>query len=211
MNDSQSASPVSAYLRSLDNELARVSEPVASQVRDGVAEELRSLSPEVALERMKQLGDPAHIAYEAQRDSADLNNSPAAAGRSRAYVIVTAVLVAFGGLVVPIVGWIAGIILLWLGKAWKPFQKIVATAVPLLVIVVGGVWGWFMPTTSTANQSPSSRGSGFDAPQMEDFTIANALPALTWWHVVLIVLAVNVVIAIWILRTGLKHSSPARE
>ena len=52
------------------------------------------------------------------------------------------VLVMIGGFVVPVVGWLAGIVLAWLSAAWTAQQKLVATAVPTVGFAMLGGYGY---------------------------------------------------------------------
>jgi len=205
LNDSPKNSPVSAYLHDLDAQLVRVPEPVASQVREGIAEELHSLSPAVARQRMEQLGDPARIANEARRDSAVIEESLSPGLHLHAYIVVTASLIAVGGILVPVLGWVAGIVMLWLSHAWRPLEKIIATVTPLLFISVALVWQYVAVTPPLPSVSNSPGDQGFHAPTMSDFAGITPLLPPTWLFVALCVL--NVAIAVWILRRGLIRSS----
>jgi len=205
LNDSPSNLPVSAYLHDLDAQLVRVPEPVASQVREGIAEELQSLSPAVARQRMEQLGDPAQIANEARRDSAVTEESPSPGPRLRAYIAVTASLIAVGGILVPVLGWVAGIVMLWFSHAWRPLEKIIATVAPLLFASVALVWQYVAVTSPMPSVSNSHGDLGFHGPTVSDFAGITPLLPPTWLFVALCVL--NVAIAVWILRIGLIRSS----
>src|SRR5690606_29998144 len=53
------------YLAQLDDALRDVPHGIASEIRAGIAEELASLSPDAAEQRIAQLGDPRESAREA--------------------------------------------------------------------------------------------------------------------------------------------------
>ena len=70
---------------------------------------------------------------------------------ARAYSIVASVLVMIGGLLVPFIGWMVGIAMVWASRAWTKRQKWIATLVPLSMSVLGllltsfvgiGIPGW---------------------------------------------------------------------
>ena len=106
----------------------------------GVAEELEGLDAAAATSHIETLGDPAFIAAEARdgagarptsaSTAASAGLAPRRASEERWYVIVTAALIEFGGLVVPLGGWVAGIMMLWASSLWTRREKLVATSVP---------------------------------------------------------------------------------
>jgi len=51
----------------------------------------------------------------------------------RGFAITAALFVMLGGLVVPFVGWVAGMVMLWRSRAWTTRQKVWATGGPVLV------------------------------------------------------------------------------
>ena len=135
---------VRSYLGELDRTLAGVPDDVRQGIVVGVAEELEGLDAAAAASRIESLGDPAFIAAEARaeaRAGAAPNPSaaklaPSRASEQRWYVVVTALLLEFGGLLVPLAGWVAGIMLLWASPLWTRGEKLVATIVPPAVGVL---------------------------------------------------------------------------
>ena len=125
---------VRSYLGELNRTLAGVPEDVRRGIVAGVAEELEGLDDAAAVSRIESLGDPAFIAAEARAGAAPktsaANLAPARASEQRWYVVVTALLLEFGGLLVPLAGWVAGIMLLWASPLWTRGEKLVATIVP---------------------------------------------------------------------------------
>lgn len=72
---------------------------------------------------------------------------PVAAGRSPRGRLetVTMLFLAFGGIVLPVVGWVTGVVLMWNSRSWTRRQKLAGTLIVLLgaaaasgVMVVGG-------------------------------------------------------------------------
>jgi len=190
MESDRASTAVDDYLRRLDQALVRVHEPLASQVRDGITEELRSVAPEEALVRIQQLGDPTHIAAEASDDSAALTPGDTGKRGSRAYVAGTVALLSVGGILFPFIGWIAGLIFLWSGSVWRTAEKVVATLSPL---VAGGLaFALYWLFTSP----PSSAG------------INPLIPAATFahWNVLIVGVAVNLGVAVWLLAVGLRRA-----
>lgn len=85
------------------------------------------------------LGPPAEIVAAAR------SGSPAPPARAGTREAVAILLLLVGGVVVPIIGWFAGVVLLWSSPAWTVAQKLTGTLVVpggLLVPVVmfGMVW-----------------------------------------------------------------------
>ena len=133
---------VRSYLGELDRTLAGVPDDVRQGIVAGVAEELEGLDAVAAASRIESLGDPAFIAAEARAEAqaearagaapkpSAAKLTPSRASEQRWYVVVTALLLEFGGLLVPLAGWVAGIMLLWASALWTRGEKLVATIVP---------------------------------------------------------------------------------
>jgi len=130
---------VRSYLGELNRTLAGVPDDVRQGIMAGIAEELEGLDAAAAGSRIESLGDPAFIAAEARAGAAPKMSAPKSsapklalprASEQRWYVIVTALLLEFGGLLVPLAGWVAGIMLLWASPLWTRREKLAATIVP---------------------------------------------------------------------------------
>lgn len=133
------------YLAELDRELAGVPDDVRQGIVAGITEELEGLDAAAATSRIATLGDPAFIAAEARAGAGPISTgarsaavvlAPPRASEQRWYVVLTALLLYVGGLVVPLAGWVAGIMMLWASKLWTRNEKLVATTVPPVVVVV---------------------------------------------------------------------------
>lgn len=114
------------YLRALERALRGLPRSARSELR-------RDIEAHIAEERgagedvpaiIERLGDPAEIAA-AERERLDL---PAAAGPGAAQW-VTVLLLLGGGVVVPVVGWFAGVAMLWASRAWTLRDKLIGTLV----------------------------------------------------------------------------------
>ncbi|QNE46114.1 hypothetical protein F1C58_03760 [Glaciihabitans sp. INWT7] len=158
MTEAETPQLVSGYLADLDRELADVPAEVRQGIVAGIAEELQGLDAASAASRIDSLGDPAFIAAEARAGaevptanlpaatqtaanqavptSATPRLAPPRASEKRWYVVVTTVLLEFGGLVVPLAGWVAGIMLLWASPLWTRREKLIATTAPAAVGLV---------------------------------------------------------------------------
>jgi hypothetical protein len=62
--------------------------------------------------------------------------APPRASEQRWYVVVTTALLYFGGLVVPLAGWVVGIMMLWASPLWTRNEKLIAAIVPPAVGVM---------------------------------------------------------------------------
>lgn len=146
---------VEAFLRQLDAALADVPTGTAREVRQGIAEELTSLPPRQAHERIQQLGDPVAIAAQVR---AEVGSTHFGTGlRSRAYVISASLTVAVGGLLLPLVEWIVGYTLVCLSSAWRRWEKVVVLSVPLAVTML--VAGYFTITEMGSRVVPPNSAS----------------------------------------------------
>lgn len=75
-----------------------------------------------------------------------------------AYTVATVLLLILGGFVVPVVGWFAGVVMLWAGTGWSAGEKWIGTLVwpavvglPLATLALagwlsGGTAGWTVGT-----------------------------------------------------------------
>jgi hypothetical protein len=120
---------VDDYLARLESELAGVPRARRREVLDGIEthieESLADVAPddEVAVRNvLERLGEPAEIAAVA-RERVDVR--PRATWRE----ICALILLPFGGLVLPVVGWFAGVVLLWVSDAWTARDKLIGTLV----------------------------------------------------------------------------------
>lgn len=228
---------VNDYLERLDAALAHVPYATAREIREGVEEELRSLDAAAAHERIRELGDPRQIATAA---AGSLREGPTPAGAtggepqwapvpparpstaSPIYVVLTGLAVAFGMWVVPIVGWIAGIVLMWMSAVWRRWEKIVATAVPLVAAAVLAAIAAIMSAIEEQQRMSAYRSevelSEFHAPGVDQYGASNPfLPASydLFWAAPFAVGLLNVAVGVWLLavafRRGLEPVSPRRN
>jgi hypothetical protein len=134
MTETSTPQVVRDYLDELDREMAGVSGEIRDGIVAGIAEELDGLDAAAAASRIESLGDPKFIAAEARAGAAPkpapVRTAPPRASEQRWYVVVTAILLDIGGLLVPLAGWVAGIMLLWASPLWTRNEKLVATLVP---------------------------------------------------------------------------------
>ncbi|PWC07342.1 HAAS signaling domain-containing protein [Mycetocola zhujimingii] len=183
----QTPQVVRSYLAQLDSALEGIPAELARDIRSGVEEELAGLDAPTASERIEELGDPVFIAAEA-RDamgtvparSVVLEAPASTLSASRGFAITAALLVGIGGFIVPIAGWIVGMVMMWMSSAWRRWEKWVATlAIPGAAILAGIV---------------AAIGSALGQPNGEV-----PIGMLSGWHVFLIGVPSTIVVGIWLL------------
>jgi hypothetical protein len=133
---------VAAYLAQLQDELRNVRAAVRGRV-------VREIAVRIADERaagretrevLDEGGDPLDIA-------ADVRERHGVVERSSWREIAAIVLLPFGGVVIPIGGWLVGLYFLWSSPVWTVREKLAATLVlpfgtlaPLLLIARGSLY-----------------------------------------------------------------------
>lgn len=219
MNTMTEPSPqiVKSYLAQLERALDTVPQEVAREIINGVAEELSGLDATAASERIELLGDPVFIAAEARAEagagaapvpsesgfaaSGSAASGPAASGSAtpggpRWYTVLASLLVALGGVLIPVLGWVMGLAMVWLSKTWHRWEKWVATLLPPVVAAFAIAPGL---VSSAVSGAQAEGGAGAVNP---------LLPSVySVWSSVLLVLALNVVVGVWLLWRGLRRSS----
>lgn len=130
---------VDEYLDRLESELAavprsgrrEVMDEIEAHIADARAELFASDETEVR-NLLERLGDPAEIAAEA-RERFGVRRA-----RATWREIGALVLIPFGGMIVPLVGWFGGVILLWISDVWSARDKVIGTL--LVPVVALSVW-----------------------------------------------------------------------
>lgn len=185
MNETQPQAEVDRYLERLDRALVGLPSGTALEIRDGIAEELSVLDPTSVHERIVQLGDPAQIAAEAKAQSMPESGEGVAARRSVAYVIATGAVIGFGGVVVPLIGWLVGLAMLWVSPVWHRWEKVVAPAASVLVAGIS-----YLTVSGIAQGQATS--------------VAAVVSVALGTAAVLFGLA-NILIALWLVLVGLRR------
>lgn len=123
--------------------------------------------------------------------------------RAGAREIVTVLLVLLGGLVVPVAGWIAGVVLLWSTPAWTTREKLLGT-----FVIPGGLMGAFALTILPFDTGACSQIVIESGPITETATCAPSFPPpwLAWAATAAAVVA-PIAVALYLLRTA---RAPAR-
>lgn len=179
MTDTAAQDLRESYLARLDDAMRALPHGVASDIRGGIAEELQGLDAQATAARIVQLGDPADIAREAAVEASGTPVVIAAPERTpaierapvvarRGYAIVSALVLSFGGFVVPVVGWFVGAVLVSSSTLWKTGEKIAAIAVPFAVAAIAIV---IAQVTGLASSPPAGNP---------------LVPSLGGWHLMIL-------------------------
>lgn len=181
---------VRSYLAELDAALGGVPVELARDIRNGVEEELAGLDAATAAARIERLGDPVFIAAEARAGAGvgagsavqvttgtEASRAATPISDSRGFAVVAALLVALGGVVIPVLGWVVGIAMVWMSSSWRRGEKWIATLVGPVAVAV--------PLLLTAVLH-------------DNVSMASALVP-TWFTMIVLMIPVNVVVGIWLL------------
>lgn len=134
---------VAAYLRDLRARSRRLPRSQREELVQQIEEHLEAAIPPGAGEAevrdtLDRLGAPEAIIAE-QFDRLDIR--PARAGKLEWAVVV---LLPVGGVLIPILGWVLGVILLWASRVWTVRDKLIGTLLPpgglsaiIFLIVIG--------------------------------------------------------------------------
>ncbi|WP_344819220.1 HAAS signaling domain-containing protein [Microbacterium soli] len=201
---------VSDYLARLDVALRDVPHGVAAEIRAGIAEELSSLDAEAAEARIAQLGDPGVIAREAMDAgayAASMAPPPAAsappssagrgpASRTRGFAIVAALVLSFGGYIVPLVGWFVGVALVLMSTMWRAWEKTVAILAPVVFFAILLLFS--LPASVTVSSGEVHEVSGDGAAEVATPLIPTAYD-FSWSSLVLLLVLVIPASGLWLL------------
>jgi len=134
MNTAVRSAAGTAYLERLALALAPAPAELGNDIFTGIREELVDLDEVTAIERTRQLGDPSLIAAEALAGIEQPVMTPPVQ-KSGAYLGFTLALLVVGGYIVPVLGWVAALVLIGMSSVWTRTQKIRA----IVASVAGGV------------------------------------------------------------------------
>lgn len=188
---------IESYIKQLRTKARPLPRASRDELVEQIREHLREALPpghsqaetRNALER---LGDPDAIVAE-ERDR--LGIETARAGKLEWAAVF---LLPFGAFVLPLIGWILGIILLWASRVWSTQEKLLGTLVP-----PGGlsaiVWLAFVGTGSTCT---SSGGSG--EPTIEHCTAA-AIPTAISLPLLALFVVAGIVTPVLLARRAVAH------
>ena len=125
---------IADYLKRLDAELRdlprarrhELVEEISAHITEARAD-LETEDEAAIRSLLDRLGEPEDIAVEARA-------RVAVAPRGSGLDIVALVLLLIGGVVLPVIGWVIGVVLLWISETWTTTEKVIGT-----LIVPGGL------------------------------------------------------------------------
>lgn len=135
MNDTETAADqlVVDYLRQLSEATAGLSSAARSELLTQVEEHIKDARATISADDvgavqqiLASLGTPDQIAMAAYGDA----TPPVGRSQSqKVYDRVAVLLLAFGGVLPPVVGWLVGAVMLWRGDRWTRRDKVLGTLV----------------------------------------------------------------------------------
>jgi hypothetical protein len=111
--------------------------------------------------------------------------------------IVGPALLAVGQVVVPLVGWVAGIVVIATSRAWLPREKFLLLVAPLVGLTALGIGALEQSQTL-----PAARGVAYGGPSTNDFFPSAPLLG----SAVLPVLIANAIVAIVLVTIAIRRS-----
>lgn len=182
---------VKNYLAQLELALSGIPSDLAADIRSGIEEELIGLDPMTASQRIEELGDPAFIAAEARDAAAPVSTSSTFGdavrvplSESSGFVITAALFVAVGGFVIPLAGWVVGIVMVWMSRTWRIWEKWVATLLPPLIILFSVLWTALRAT--------------------DDSMLFGVFPV---WQALVLLVPTTVIVGIWLLWRARRRTA----
>lgn len=121
---------IADYLERLERAAAGLPDgPRAELLADirGHLSDTAGTSPDEATVRqiLAELGEPEEIAAAAAPEA---GTRPDRTGAELAYDVATVLILLLGGFVIPVIGWIAGVVMLWNGPRWQLRHRWIGTA-----------------------------------------------------------------------------------
>jgi hypothetical protein len=122
------------YIKRLNRELAGFPRARRRELLDEISEHIADARADLESENeaairtlLDRLGDPEDIAAEARER---FGARPKGSG----WDVVALIMLLVGGVILPVIGWIIGVVLLWVSETWTSREKLVGT-----LIVPGGL------------------------------------------------------------------------
>ena len=196
------ATIVTDYLLELSDALADVPRETRVAILAGVREELEGLEGDEAAARIRSIGDPAFIAAGAREDV------PTPPSEPRWIVIVAALLIMVGGVIVPFVGWLAGVVLMWVSRSWSLRVKLLATLLPALAALESA----FVVSVIALLPAEEAEPGGFHGPSLDEFSNP-LIPSVfdVMWSSVTLGIPIAVVVGVWLLVIAFRPPAPTLE
>ena len=127
------------YLDELESALAAAPAALRADILADIADELNGLDEDASRARIAALGDPRAIAADAAAEAQASGSpvpGPVPVPVSKAYPTAAAIVLTAGWYVVPIVGWIAGLVMIGVGKLWAPQVRVASAVVSVAAALV---------------------------------------------------------------------------
>lgn len=140
------------YLKRLNRELAGFPRARRTELVEEISEHIAEARADLESENeaairtlLDRLGDPEDIAAEARER---FGIRPKGSG----WDVVALIMLLVGGVILPVIGWIIGVVLLWVSETWTTREKLVGT----LVVPGGLALPIFIGLTATSSELCSS-------------------------------------------------------
>lgn len=167
---------IGGYLERLDRASAHLPDGRRAELREEIASHLAQALPDGATsaqvaQALDRLGPPEEIV--AAEEAGQLPSAPAVAAatpaappvRGTGHEAVAVGMLTVGAVVLPVVGWLVGVLLLWTSRLWTTREKVLGTALipggPAVALLAGGVFA-LLPFESCTTPV-SVTGSGTEA------------------------------------------------
>lgn len=161
---------------------------------------------------LDRLGEPADIVGAALDDGSPAQ--PAYEGANRATkrglgLEIGAIVLLTGGSLIPVIGWLAGVVLLWSSGVWRRSEKLLGTLIvpggPGLALWLGGM------ATGSCLRTVSPGVGGGPAASSQAVCTGTALPSWLGIPILLVVLVAPVVVAIVLLGRARSRTAPTNH
>lgn len=207
---------VIAYLDAVRGALAGVEparvEALLSDVRAHIAEaaaDQRAEGGPLDIDAiLVALGEPETIAASVERTTV----VPAAARPpfldTRGGAVLTVITLMIGGFVIPFLGWIAGLVMLWMSRGWRTRDKVIGTVVPPAALTIVGILGLGAFTLAPEVQEC------FDECVEAVTPLMPAAYDIVWAGVAVVLLLAPIAVAVWLLvsfRASVVERDLSRE
>ncbi|MBB5742167.1 Mg/Co/Ni transporter MgtE [Microbacterium ginsengiterrae] len=88
---------------------------------------------------MAKPGERSAVTAEMPSEAAASTRTRPPLAESRGFAIAAALALAFGGIVVPVLGWCAGVIMVLMSGLWRRAEKLIALTLPFVVAALAAV------------------------------------------------------------------------
>lgn len=160
--------------------------------------------PAAVLNLLDRLGSPEEIAAAAAEDGADTepdrSRDEGPPGLLHEYATVATLLL--GSILLPVIGWLCGVALLWTSRQWTTREKLVGT-----LVVPGGPGGvWLASALPTQSCSESSGGSSSGPETITRACSGFAFPPLVGIPLAIVTLVASFVVPAVLLARARKRA-----